>query len=64
MRDATDARLWADHHQQLSDHVGRRLGQATARFRAGEGDPLPIVGRAMAIVLAVSLTSLSLSTLS
>ena len=60
MRDAMEGRLWVAHHERLSEDLSRVVDKARAHF-SGSGDPLPIVARAMALVLAVSLTSLSFS---
>ena len=60
MRDAMDLQLWVNHHDSFSADLGRRLSRLSARLRAGSGDPVPIVGKALAMVLAVSLASLSL----
>jgi hypothetical protein len=59
MKDAFLDRMWADHHERFSADLGRALDKVPARLRASAGDPLPVVGRAMALVLAVSLASLS-----
>lgn len=60
MKDAFLDRMWVDHHERFSTDLGGALDKAQARLRGAEGDPLPMVGRAMALVLAVSLASLSL----
>ena len=60
MRDAMDARIWTEHHDAFSADLARRLDRAAARLRTRRTDPLPAVGRAMALVLAISVTSLSL----
>ena len=60
MKDQFHDRMWIDNHERFSTDLGQRLDRIAARF-SGRGDPLPIVARAMALVMAVSLTSLSLS---
>jgi hypothetical protein len=60
MQDSFLDRLWADHHQRFSADVGGLLDRAAARLKRTGGDPLPIAGKALAAVLAVSLASLSL----
>ena len=60
MRDAMDSQLWVNHHDRFSADLGRRLSRLSARLRTGSSDPVPIVGKALAMVLAVSLASLSL----
>jgi hypothetical protein len=61
MADNLLGRMWADHHDAFSEEVTRRIGLARTRLSQGNGDPLPLVGRAMALVLAVSLTGLTVS---
>jgi hypothetical protein len=55
-----DGRLWAELHEAFSADLGRRLDRVAAKLKTRRTDPLPAVGRAMALVLAVSVTSLSL----
>jgi hypothetical protein len=52
--------MWVDHHERFSTDLGGALDHARARLTGAAGDPLPMVARAMALVLAVSLASLSL----
>jgi len=59
MRDAMDMALWVDHHARFSADLGKGMARLKARLRGGN-DPLPVVGKALALVLAVSLASLSL----
>jgi hypothetical protein len=59
MKDAFLDRMWADHHERFSADAGRVLDGVRERVRRADGDPLPVVARAMALVLAVSLASLS-----
>ena len=59
MKDAFLDRMWVDHHARFSADAGRALDGARERMRRANGDPLPMVARAMALVLAVSLASLS-----
>jgi hypothetical protein len=59
MKDAFLDRMWGDHHERFSADFGRALDKVPGRLRASAGDPLPVVARAMALVLAVSLASLS-----
>ena len=59
MKDAMLDSIWAAHHQQFSADLGRAADRLGARIGGAEGDSLPLVARAMALVLAVSLTSLS-----
>jgi hypothetical protein len=56
MKDAMLDRIWAEHHERFSADLGRTAD----RMRAADRDTLPLVGRALALVLAVSLASLSL----
>ena len=60
MRDAMDLQLWLNHHRRFSADVDAGLNRFGARLRKGSEDPVPIVGKAMALLLAVSLASLSL----
>ncbi len=60
MKDAFLDRMWVDHHERFSSDVWNAVDNAKARLTGAAGDPLPMVGRAMALVLAVSLASLSL----
>ena len=60
MKDAMLGRLWAEHHDRFSADFGRAIDRLGARMRSADGDTLPLVGRALALVLAVSLASLSL----
>jgi hypothetical protein len=55
-----DGRIWNDGHQRFSADLGRRLDALSARLRMPGRDPLPLVARAMALVLAVSVASLTL----
>lgn len=59
MKDAFLDRMWADHHERFSADAGRVLDGLRERLGQAEGDPLPVVARAMALVLAVSLASLT-----
>ncbi len=59
MKDAFLNRMWTDHHERFSADAGRVLDGVRERMRRSDGDPLPVVARAMALVLAVSLASLS-----
>ncbi len=60
MKEAYLDRMWVDHHERFSADLGRAMDKVPARLRGSVGDPLPVVARAMALVLAVSLASLSL----
>lgn len=59
MQDAILGRMWADHHERFSTDLSNGLGTLGARLRKAEADRLPLVGRALALVLAVSAASLS-----
>lgn len=59
MKDAFLDRMWIDQHQRFSADLGRALDKVPARLPVADGDALPMVARAMALVLAVSLASLS-----
>ncbi len=60
MQDEILGRLWSDHHEQFSADVGRALDTAMkGRGRFG-GVPMPL--KAMAAVLAMSVTSLVFAT--
>lgn len=59
MKEAFLDRMRIDQHQRFSADLGRALNEAPARLRERDGDPLPVVAHAMALVLAVSLASLS-----
>jgi len=59
MKDAFLDRMWADHHERFSADLGRALDKVPAKLMDTDGDPLPVVARAIALVLAVSLASLS-----
>jgi hypothetical protein len=61
MNEAYHDRSWIDGHGRFSADAGRLFGRTGARLRVAGGDPLPIVARAMALVLAVSMTTLTLS---
>jgi len=61
MADNLLGRLWADDHDAFSEDATRRVGSLRDRFGSGRGDPLPLLARAMALVLAVSLTGLTVS---
>jgi len=54
-------RLRADHQDAFSEGVTRSVGRVRARLGSRSGDPLPLVARAMALVLAVSLTGLTVT---
>lgn len=60
MRDALDGRTPIDGWEPISADFIARMGGSPARPKREDADPLPIVGRAMALILAVSLTSLSI----
>lgn len=60
MQDSFLDRLWTDHHQRFSADLGGLLDRTAARLKRGGGDPMPVVGKALAAVLAVSLASLTL----
>ena len=60
MRDAMDLQLWVNHHDRFSADVGKRLGRLGAKLHKPSEDPVPVVGKALALLLAVSLASLSL----
>jgi hypothetical protein len=60
MKDAMLDRMWREHHDRFSADLGRTADRLGARMRSPDGDSLPLVGRALALVLAVSLASLSL----
>jgi hypothetical protein len=64
MKDAMLNRMWIDHHDRFSADFGRAADRVGARMRGAGGgaggDSVPLVGRALALVLAVSLASLSL----
>jgi len=59
MQDAFLGRIWADHHHRLGGNFPRAAGSGRARLSTGHADRLPLVARAMALVLAVSMASLS-----
>ena len=59
MKDAMLNRMWIDRHDRFSADLGRTADRIRARMRGTEGDKLPLIGRAAALVLAVSLASLS-----
>ena len=60
MKDAMLDRMWIDQHDRFSADLGRVADRVGARMRNTGGDSVPLVGRALALVLAVSLASLSL----
>ena len=61
MQDQILGRLWSDHHDQFSADVGRGLDRAGAKVRSLFGGvPMPL--KAMAAVLAMSITSLVFAT--
>jgi hypothetical protein len=60
MKDAMLNRMWIDQHDRFSADFGRAADRVGARMRNTGGDSVPLVGRALALVLAVSLASLSL----
>lgn len=59
MKEAFHDRLWIDHHERFSEGVSRFLRRIGERRRARTRDPLPLVGHAVVLALAVSLTSLT-----
>jgi hypothetical protein len=59
MKDAMLNRMWIDQHDRFSADLGRAADRIGARMRGTEGDKLPLIGRAAALLLAVSLASLS-----
>ena len=63
MQDRFLDRLWADHHDRFTADVGGLLDRTAAKLQRTGGDPMPIAGRALALVLVVSLTSLSVGSL-
>jgi hypothetical protein len=58
MKDELFGRLWVDQHERFSGDLTRRIGRAGAAARREGRDPLPLVARAMALVLATSLSTL------
>ena len=61
MQDQILGRIWSDHHEQFSADLGRALDRAAAKTRAlGGSVPMPL--KAMAAVLAMSVTSLVFAT--
>ena len=61
MQDQIIGRLWEAHHEQFSADVGQAVGAAAARARGLFGGvPMPL--KAMAAVLALSITSLVFAT--
>jgi hypothetical protein len=59
MKDAILNNMWNDQHDRFSADFGRAADRVAARMRSAEADRLPLIGRAAALVLAVSLASLS-----
>jgi hypothetical protein len=55
-----DSRIWIAKHERFSADVANKLSGSFASLGARARDPMPIVGRALALMLAVSLSSLSL----
>lgn len=61
MQDQILGRIWSDHHEQFSADVGQKLDRAAAKARSLLGHvPMPV--KAMAAVLAMSVTSLVFAT--
>lgn len=60
MRDELDDRSWSREQARYSSDFRDQASNFDAPAERPSGDPLPIVARAMALVLAVSLTSISL----
>lgn len=61
MADNLLGRLWTDNHESASRDAARRIELVRGRLAATSGDPIPLVARAMALVLAVSLTGLTVA---
>jgi hypothetical protein len=60
MKDMMLDRMWNDQHERFSADLGRAADRLGARIGSSQSDSLPLVARALALVLAVSLASLSL----
>lgn len=61
MQDQILGRIWSDHHDQFSADVSQKLDRAAAKVRSLFGSvPMPV--KAMAAVLAMSVTSLVFAT--
>ena len=60
MGDALLARMWVDNHQRMSEDLHSKADEPEALAASRDEDMLPIVARVLALVLAVSLSSLTL----
>ncbi len=60
MGDALLARMWVDNHQRMSEDLQSKADEPEALAERRDEDMLPIVARVLALVLAVSLSSLTL----
>jgi len=62
MMDEMLSRLRAVDHARASGDAGPKAAGIEPRPKRGAGDPLPLVARALALMLAVSVSSLTLAT--
>ena len=60
MQDMVTNRIWADHVRRLASGSGRAETRAIARPDPADPDRLSLVGRMVALMLALGLSSLIL----
>lgn len=61
MQDIILGRMWADHHQRIYGDAGHAQDHSASPAERRAADPLPPVGKAIMLALAVSVASIGAS---